>query len=86
MTLEVLEAHEHVIGVKQVKKALVSGRTSHIFLAEDAETHITAPLEELVREHGAEVVRVESMQALGRACSIDVGAAAAAVVLEPAAR
>ena len=85
MTLEVLGTHEHVIGIKQVKKALVAGRTSHIFLAEDAETHILAPLEELAREHGVEVIRVASMQALGRACSIDVGAAAAAVV-EPAAR
>ena len=41
---------------------------------------VTQPLLDLASEIGVQVVHVPTMQELGKACSIEVGAAAAAVL------
>jgi large subunit ribosomal protein L7A len=48
--------------------------------AGDADERVMEPLRELCREEGIEVLETESMKALGMACGIEVGAAAAAVL------
>ena len=53
-----------------------------MFLAQDADSRITEPIEALCAEKGVETVRECSMEALGRACGISVGAAVAALVRE----
>ncbi len=75
-----LEHAAKVVGAKQVRRALAGGRAKRLFLARDADPHLTAPLEELAREAGIPVEWAEGMKALGRACGIAVGAAVAAVV------
>ncbi len=75
-----LQGRKVVVGAKQLKKALATGRTNLVFLAENADPALTEPIEALCREHGAACVWVPDMTALGHACGIDVGAAAAAVV------
>ncbi len=69
-----------VVGAKQLRKALCSGRAVRVYLAEDADPAITQPLEELCRQHEVPCAWVAAMDGLGRACGIEVGAAAAAVV------
>ena len=69
-----------VVGTKQLKKAVKSGRAGHVFLAENADPAVTEPLEELCRENHIQITWVRSMAELGRACGIEVGAAAAAVL------
>ena len=69
-----------VAGAKQLRKALVSGKAGCIYLAVDADPAITEPLFALCRQYNAEVAWVRSMTDLGRACGIEVGAAAAAAV------
>ena len=69
-----------VVGTKQLKKALVSGRAKCVFLAENADPAITEPLEALCISGNIQLNWVGSMADLGRACGIEVGAAAAAVV------
>ncbi|MBQ7784901.1 MAG: ribosomal L7Ae/L30e/S12e/Gadd45 family protein [Clostridia bacterium] len=69
-----------VVGTKQLKKALVNGRARYVFLAENADPAITEPIEELCRLNQVQIAWVRSMAELGRACGIEVGAAAAAVV------
>ena len=80
MTLESLKGAARVIGVKQVTKAVQKSQADAVFLADDADGHVTEPLLHLADEIGVPVVHVPTMQELGKACSIEVGAAAAAVL------
>ena len=69
-----------VVGAKQLKKAVINGAARQVFLARDADPAMTEPLEALCRQQGIPCSYVRSMADLGRACRIEVGAAAAAVV------
>ena len=69
-----------VVGAKQVRRALESGKARTVFLASDADPHITGPIADLCTEKGVTTVTDCSMKELGRACGIAVGAAVAAVV------
>ena len=75
-----LSKERMVVGAKQLRKALASGRAQHVFLAENADPAITEPLAEMCMEKGVKHTWVASMADLGRACGIEVGAAAAATV------
>ena len=82
MLLKEIENSKKVIGSKQVKKAVVKGLASKVYLADDAEPHITTPLRELCRQHEVEVAAIETMEILGNACGIEVGSAAVALIKE----
>ena len=69
-----------VIGAKQLKKALQNGCARYVYLAENADPALTEPLADLCRQKNVDCRWVTTMTDLGRACGIDVGAAAAAVV------
>ena len=69
-----------VVGAKQLRKALTTGRAQQVFLARNADPAITEPLEVLCLENHVDYVWVPSMVDLGKACGIEVGAAAAAAV------
>ena len=76
--LQELRNHRHIVGMKQLRKALLRGGVSRVYLAQDADPAITMPLAELAKLSGTEIIWVGKMNDLGRACGIDVGAAAAA--------
>ena len=69
-----------IVGTKQLKKALRDGRARYVFLAENADPAITEPIEQMCAGGNIQIHWVSSMADLGRACGIEVGAAAAAVV------
>ena len=69
-----------VVGSKQLRKALRAGRVQRVFLAENADPAVTEPLEVMCAELHIQITWIRSMAELGRACGIEVGAAAAAVV------
>ena len=69
-----------VVGAKQLRKALERSRAEYVFLAENADPAVTGPIEALCRESQVQITWVRTMADLGRACGIDVGAAAAAVL------
>ncbi|MGM9549706.1 MAG: ribosomal L7Ae/L30e/S12e/Gadd45 family protein [Faecousia sp.] len=69
-----------VVGAKQLKKAVNAGRARYVFLAENADPAVTEPLALLCQSHQIQTAWVRTMAELGRACGIEVGAAAAAVV------
>lgn len=73
-----LERPSKVVGVKQVRRALANGTVQRLYLARDADPHLTRALEEQAGHQGVETVWAESMRELGRACGVAVGAAAAA--------
>jgi large subunit ribosomal protein L7A len=71
-----------VVGTKQTQKAIEKGQTQVVYVAKDAEERIISPLVRLCEEKSLELVLVDSMSELGKACGIKVGAAAAAALLE----
>ncbi|MBE6976999.1 MAG: 50S ribosomal protein L7ae-like protein [Ruminococcaceae bacterium] len=75
-----IQGHKTVVGAKQLKKALLSGKASQVFLAENADPALTEPIEALCLQYHVQCTWVPTMSDLGHACGIDVGAAAAAVI------
>ena len=75
-----ISQHKIVVGAKQLKKALATGKAHRGYLAMNADPAITEPLADLCRHNGVAYTWVKSMTDLGRACRIEVGAAAAAAV------
>ena len=77
---ELLAGHNFVVGAKQLRKALKNGTAHMVFLACNADPAITEPIAALCQHNGVAYAWVKSMTDLGRACGIEVGAAAAAAV------
>jgi large subunit ribosomal protein L7A len=50
-----IENSKKVIGSKQVKKAVMKGLASKVFLADDAEPHIIEPLRAICLQHEVKV-------------------------------
>ena len=75
-----LQKNKVVVGAKQLRKALEKGTARFVFLAENADPAITEPLAAACQRNQISCAWVRSMQDLGKACGIDVGAAAAAAV------
>ena len=69
-----------VVGAKQLRKALTSGAARRVFLAVNADPAIIDPIQRLCKNSRVDYAWVRSMTDLGRACGIEVGAAAAAIV------
>ena len=69
-----------VVGAKQLRKALKNGRACFVYLAEDADPAITAPIEAQCQENKVSYAWIPTMRELGCACGIEVGAAAAAAL------
>lgn len=72
-------AKNRIVGTKQTLKAIEKGLAQKVFIASDAEVRITGPVVDLCREKGIDVITVDSMKDLGKACGIEVGCAVAAL-------
>lgn len=68
-----------IIGTKQTLKAMRNGEISEVFVAGDADQHITQKVVSLANELDIPCWRVDSMEKLGAACGIEVGASSVAV-------
>ena len=75
-----LSRRKVVAGSKQLRKALDRGTVSFVVLARNADPAITEPIEAICRRDDVPVTWVSDKAALGKACGIEVGAAAAAAV------
>ena len=81
-SLKELKNDHIIVGTKQLRKRLNRGGVLRVYLALDADPAITAPLADLCRQKGVSCFWVKRMLDLGRACGIEVGAAAAAAVAD----
>lgn len=79
-------ASGRAVGTNQTARAIARGQAVEVFIAADADRRVIEPVAQAARERGVGLIEVESMTALGRACGIAVGAAAAAVLVGEAAR
>jgi len=79
---EELRGRKLRVGTKQTTKAVENGTAAKVFVARDADPKLTGKIAALAKKHNVELVYVDSMKQLGKACGIDVGAAMAAIVNE----
>ncbi|MFJ7729944.1 50S ribosomal protein L7ae-like protein [Neobacillus sp. NPDC097160] len=77
---KVLQAQRTVIGTKQTVKALKEGIVQVLVVANDAEPKVTAKVVGEAHLLDVPVLYVDSMKKLGKACGIEVGAAAVAII------
>lgn len=84
MLEELKRPQGRVVGTKEARKHLERDGVRKLFVAEDAEERVTADLLREAERRGVLIERVPSMAELGRACGIQVGAAAAALLTEEA--
>lgn len=80
MSLDTFKMAKKTIGVKQVTKAVEKDLVMAIYIAQDAEERLVEQLSVLCTEKNVPVDKSSTMAELGKACSIEVGAAAVAVL------
>ncbi|WP_027726424.1 50S ribosomal protein L7ae-like protein [Tuberibacillus calidus] len=69
-----------IIGTKQSIKAIKEDRVREVIIASDADERVTGKILDIAREKAIPITTVDSMKKLGKACGIDVGAAAVALI------
>lgn len=85
MSAELLrQPPRRVVGAKQTLKTLARGAASAVFVARDADPAVLADVLKAAEAQNVPVHAVETMAELGRQCGIQVGAACAALLREPA--
>jgi len=75
-----LDTGNKIVGTKQVKRAILEEDVDTVFIAEDAEDRLVKDIECLCGKNSLDIVYVETMEELGSACGIEVGAASAALL------
>ena len=78
--MERIKESPHVVGLKQSKKAIESGEAKLVFVARDADSHVVFPLERLCEAKKVEVVYVNNMKELAKACHVEVPTAVATIL------
>lgn len=74
------EANKRCVGLRETTKVIENDKAQKVFLAADAEDKVKIPVEKKCEKKGVEVLYVDSMFELGRACDIDRGASTAAIL------
>lgn len=69
---------KRVVGAKQTLKAITECDVLQVYIAKDAEEHVTKKIKELCGQKSIKIVYVDTMKELGVMCGIDVDAAVAA--------
>jgi len=79
--LERLRSAEfRAVGTNQTAKAIGRGRAQIVYIAKDADRRVVEGVVAAAKSASLEIVEVDSMREIGRACGIGVGAAAAAIL------
>lgn len=74
------QARKKTAGSKQTLKAVQRGQAKVVYVAQNAERHVIAPIVQACMSKHVPVVEVDTMSNLGKACNIEVGCASAAVI------
>jgi large subunit ribosomal protein L7A len=68
------------VGSNQTVKAIRKGTAVAVFVANDADARLVAPIQEAARKASIPVFESETGREIGRACGIAVGAVTAAIL------
>ena len=71
------DVNKRVVGTKQLLRALDEGKVARAFVAKDADLLLTKRVVDRCFDRNIPCTQVDTMEQLGRACGIDVKAAAA---------
>lgn len=82
MLEELKEAKQIVAGARQTTRALENNLALVVYVARDAEAKVLSPVLRLCEQGSVPVNYADSMEQLGKACNIKVGAAVAAITKE----
>ena len=77
---KVSQANNLIIGTKQTVKALRTRNAEAVIIALDADSSVTSKVIDAANEFSVPIDYVDSMRLLGKACKIDVGAAAVVIM------
>ena len=80
MKPDAFKVNRKVVGIKQVSKAVERDEAVTVDVAADAEPRLVQGLLALVEKHNVSLDESATMQELGRACGIEVGASAVALL------
>ena len=78
--LEDLSTDKKVTGIKQSQKAVEDGEALKAYVASDCDDNVKQPFLDLCKQKDVQVVMADSMEQLGQACGISVGAAVAVIL------
>lgn len=78
--LEAFKKSKKAIGAKQTARAVEKGLAVKVYLADDADKRVVAPLAQLCKQSAVEIDELSTMSELGKACGIEVAAAAVAIL------
>ena len=73
-------AAKKAVGTKAVLRALASKEAARVYVASDIDTFLYQKVTRACADAGVPVIKVDSAKELGRACSLTIGCAAAAVL------
>ncbi|WP_251425338.1 ribosomal L7Ae/L30e/S12e/Gadd45 family protein [Veillonella agrestimuris] len=79
MDINQLASIDKTIGAKQTLKAIAKGSVKFVFLGYDGDSYVVDPIRTACIEAGIPVDDKHTMDELGRACRIKVGATAVGV-------
>lgn len=77
---ELKNTKRRTVGLKQTTQAIRSGMAEQVFLAKDVDEYIRKKVEAECNKHGLTINYIDTMQEIGVACGINVGAATAAIL------
>ena len=66
------------VGLKQVQKSIKENKAKMVYVAKDADEHITEDIIKKCQNNNISIVYVETMAELGKKAGIEVGASCAA--------
>lgn len=69
-----------LVGFKQTVKAVNENKAAKVFLADDCESRISAPIEAAASVNDVQIFYVPTMKELGSMCDIEVGSSCAVVL------
>ena len=78
--MERLRSQKFLAGLKQSKKAILSKKATLVYIAQDADDYIKLPLIDLCEKEEIEVLYVETMKELSKACHVEVPTAVAVLI------
>ena len=69
-----------IVGTKQTLKRIEKGDVKTVFVAKDADGHVTDQVVELAKAKNVNVEFIETMKELGKKCNVEVKTAVAAII------
>ena len=80
MLSDIRNAHDKIVGIKQVTKCVEEGLAERVYLATDVDAVFHDRVMEVCAANGVTVQQQVTMDEMGKACGIHVGAAVVAIL------